>query len=80
MDLQNVFYSLSIIFMSLSILILVGIAVLVFYILKKVTELEHTVERKLHEFTQNPAEAAIDFGTSLANTAIKKLSGGRRKN
>ena len=52
MDLQNTFYVLGIVFMTLSILILLGIAILLFYIRKKITDLHDLVESKITEFTE----------------------------
>jgi hypothetical protein len=68
MDLQNTFYVLGIIFMTLSILILLGIAILLFYIRKKITDLHDLVELKITEFTEltlDPLKKASNLARSL---------------
>lgn len=56
MDLQNTFYLLGIIYMVFGILILLGIAVLLFYIKKKIGELYDFVE-----LTIKPIKRASDI-------------------
>jgi hypothetical protein len=68
MDLQNTFYVLGIIFMTLSILILLGIAILLFYIKKKITDLHDLVEQRIAEFTKltiDPLKKASNIARSF---------------
>lgn len=72
MDLQTTFYSLGIIFMSLSILLFVSMLVLVFYIWRKVSRMQQVIEEKIDDFVSRPAEIAGEIGASLVNKAVKK--------
>jgi uncharacterized membrane protein len=58
MTLANVFYTMGIIFMSLTFIIMVILVVGVFYIKRKIDLIHRTVERKI-ESVMGPAETAI---------------------
>lgn len=69
MTLENTFYVLGIIFMVLNIAILVGIVVGVFFIKKKIEEIQQNVEEKIatvKEVTSQPAELARGMGAIAA--------------
>jgi hypothetical protein len=69
MTLENTFYVLGIIFMVLNIAILVGIVVGVFFIKKKIEEIQQNVEEKIatvKEVTSQPAELARGMGAIVA--------------
>jgi len=69
MTLENTFYVLGIIFMVLNIAILVGIVVGVFFIKKKIEEIQQNVEEKIatvKEVTSQPAELARGMGAVVA--------------
>jgi uncharacterized membrane protein len=72
MDLQTVFYILGIIFMSLSILLLVGLVILVFYIWKKVTQMQKMIEEKIDDISSRPGEIAAEVGAKVVTQAVKK--------
>lgn len=72
MDLQTTFYTLGIIFMSLSILLFISMLVLVFYIWRKVSRMQQVIEEKIDDFVSRPAEIAGEIGASLVNKAVKK--------
>ncbi len=80
MSLQDSFYILGIVFMSLSIIILIGIVILLFYIKKKITDIHKFAELKIEditEFTSRPIKRAVSYATSLLSGRSKS---GRRKN
>lgn len=72
MDLQNTFYTLAIIFMVLGIVLLIGIAVLLFYIKNKIAEIHENVNDKINKFVE-PAEIAMGMGSVIAEGAAKKV-------
>ena len=68
MDLQNMFYGVGIIFMILAILILIGIAVLVFYIRKKIEQTHNFIEKRVNELTEitlKPIQKTATIAKSL---------------
>jgi len=68
MNLQDTFYIMGIVFMTLSILMLIGIVVLLFYIKKKIADIHEHVELKLDEladFAVSPVKKAVHFATSF---------------
>ncbi len=79
MNLQDTFYILGIIFMTLSIVILIAIAVLIFYLKKRVEEIHRFVDEKIEDITTitSPVKKAVGFATSLLSGRSKS---GKRKN
>lgn len=78
MSLQDWFYTIGLIYMTLGIILLLALVVFVFYIKKKVDELQRTFEEKMaiiSRITSHPAETAVDIGASLADLAIDKIKG-----
>ncbi|MGI8420563.1 MAG: hypothetical protein ACR2LN_08070 [Candidatus Levyibacteriota bacterium] len=68
MDLQNVFYTVGIIFMVAALLILVGIAVLIFYVKKKIEEVHTSIENSIDSLTAlsvKPVQRAVDIARSV---------------
>lgn len=81
MDLQNTFYVLAIIYMVLGIVILIGIGVGIFFIKKKIDEIQKMIQEKINAFSQ-PAEMAMNMGSVVAGAAIEKVKSmisGRKK-
>jgi uncharacterized membrane protein len=75
MNLQDTYYILSIIFMSLSLLILIGIVILVFYIKKKVTNIHDEIQSKLddiNDYGVKPVKKAIDIASSFFGARSRK--------
>lgn len=74
MNLQDTFYILGIVFMTLSIGILIAIAVLLFYIKKKVTEIHNYVDEKIEdlETITNPVKKAVGFAASIFANKSKR--------
>lgn len=72
MDLQTVFYTLGIIFMSLSILILVGLFILVFFLWRKISQFQTMIEEKIEDIKSRPAEIAGELGAAMVDKAVKK--------
>lgn len=84
MTLENTFYVMGIVFMTLSIGILIAIAYLVFYIKKKVDEMYLFAESKVDAITSKvdaitnavPTRIALGVGTAVAEKAtetVKKM-------
>lgn len=81
---QFIYYVLGINTMSLGLLLLITVAVLVFYIYKKVNHIISIVEDKVEDvkkIVDHPADSAYSLGTKIAEAAIdvttrkKKISG-----
>lgn len=72
MDIQNTYYVLGIIFMTLSIILLVGMLVLVFYIWRKVSQMQQFIEEKIDDLTNRPGEIAGELGAAMVHKAVKK--------
>lgn len=76
MSLQDLFYIVGLFYMTMCIVLLIALVIAVFYIKKKVVDLEQTFEEKLEfvkNITSHPAESAMDMGASLAETIIDKV-------
>lgn len=76
MSLQDLFYIVGLFYMTMCIVLLLSLVVAVFYIKKKVGDLEHTFEKKLEIISQaasHPAEAAVGIGASLAEAAVDRI-------
>lgn len=68
MQLQDSFYVMGIIFMSLNILILIGIVVLLYYIKRKISNIHDNIDAKVEEFADfaiNPVRKAVDIAASF---------------
>lgn len=77
MSLQDLFYLLGIIMMSLASLLLLGIVILLFYIKKKITDLHDTIENKINtvsSLVSQSGEIAANVGATLAQGAIKGVA------
>jgi Sec-independent protein translocase protein TatA len=80
MDLQNTFYIVGIIYMTLYTLLLIAVIVLLIYIKKKVTELTENIQEKINtiqDMASHPKETAASFGAAVAQTAFEKVSRSR---
>ena len=79
MTLENTFYVLGIIFMVMNIAILLGIVIGVFYIKKKIEEIQQNIEEKIatvKEVTSEPALLARGAGVIAATVlsyGLKKV-------
>lgn len=76
MTLQDVFYIVGLVYMTLGIILLLALVIAVFYIKKKVEDMHKTFEQKLdlvHKIVQRPAESAMDIGATVAEAAIEKI-------
>lgn len=72
MELQTIFYILGIVCMSLSLILLISLVVLVFYIWKKVVELQKLIEEKINDISNRPVEIASEIGAKVVTQAVKK--------
>lgn len=75
MDLQNTFYFLGIIFMSLSIGILVAIVVLLFVIIYGIRNIHKNIVDTIDTFTNKATQSsdlAVNIGSAVAGSVIKK--------
>lgn len=68
MDLQNIFYSIGIVFMGVGIFVGISIFLLLFYIRIKVGQINMHVLKKINSFF-DPANIALHLG----NAMIKKV-------
>ena len=75
MSLQDTFYIIGIICMTLYTLLLIVIVVLLFYIKKKITDMYKIVEEKIEtakEIITHPKRAAVVVGATVADVALSK--------
>lgn len=76
MSLQDIFYIVGIIFMTILIILMAGIIVLLFYIKSKITELTAHIERKITETKEavlKPQKIAGTIGAALANIIFRRF-------
>lgn len=73
MDLQTTFYTMGIVFMSLFSILFITLLVLVFYLWRKLSQMQRLIEEKLDDFSNRPGEIATDIGAALVNKAVKKV-------
>ncbi|MBP6913221.1 MAG: hypothetical protein KBC00_01275 [Candidatus Levybacteria bacterium] len=76
MSLQEVFYIVGLVYMSLGIVLLIALVIVAFYIKGRIDAIHKTFDQKLHiieKLTSRPAESAADFGASLAEAAIDRV-------
>ena len=77
MMLQNTFYIIGIICMTLYTLLLIAIVVLLFYIKKKISDVSKNVEEKIREVKEivsHPKEVAASVGAAVADTALHQAA------
>jgi hypothetical protein len=77
MSLQDIYYVMSIVYMTILCVIAIAVAVLLFYIMKKIADLSRAVDQqieRLNRLTADPADTAANFGAAVANTAINRIS------
>lgn len=85
MSLQEIFYIVSIVTMSLFIIFFVALVVLVFFIRAKIDKLILVVEKRVEDIKQlvtNPARIAATVGEAVVDTAInqvEKMTDGRKR-
>jgi Sec-independent protein translocase protein TatA len=80
MDLQNTFYIVGIIYMTLYTLLLIAVIILLLYIKKKVTELTDNIQEKvetIQDMASHPKETAASIRAAVAQTAFEKVSKSR---
>jgi len=75
MDLQHLFYLMGIIFMSLGVILLIGIIILLFFIKNKVGELQRFIELRINEI----ASVTLKPVRKAAHAAQAMLTPSRRK-
>ncbi|HSW47822.1 MAG TPA: hypothetical protein VLG67_01965 [Candidatus Saccharimonadales bacterium] len=80
MNLQDTFYILGIVFMTMSIVILIAMAILLFYIMKKVTEIHKYIDAKMEDISSitSPVKNAFGFATSFFSNRAKKKKSTKR--
>lgn len=80
--LQNIFYVMAIVFMSLGSILLIVIAVLLITLRNKVTDLHATIDKKIHDLSDavsDPSALAASVGTKVASAAINKVKSSLKK-
>jgi flagellar basal body-associated protein FliL len=81
MVLQNTFYIMAIILMSLMFLLMVVLVIGVFYIKRKIDQIHRQVTEKIDNIVR-PAEMAVNVGSTIAATAFntfKRFSSNKKK-
>ena len=76
MNLQTTFYVMGIIYMTLNILILIGIGIVLFVVAKKVFEIQRRVSEAIDAITRiarHPEDLAADVGATAAASAYNKV-------
>ena len=82
MDLQGIFHVMAIIFMTLSSIVLIIIAVLLLTLRNKIVDLHELIDKKVHQLSDvvsDPSGLAIALGTKVANSAINKVKDALKK-
>lgn len=77
MSLQNIFYLVGIICMTLCTLLLAVMVILLFYIKKKITEITKTTEVKINEIKEiitHPKQTVKNIGATIASTVLEQAS------
>jgi len=75
--LQDTFYIVGIICMTLYTLLLIAVVLLLIYIKNKISEFTENVQEKIEtvkEITSHPKEVAASVGAAVADTALTKAS------
>jgi hypothetical protein len=54
------------------IILLTGMLILVFYIWRKVTQMQQLIEEKIDDITNNPGEIVTDIGAAVVTKAVKQ--------
>lgn len=73
MTLENTFYVLGIIYMTVGIIMLIALVFAVFYIKKKIDTISHNIEEQLERIKEKPGDVAMDIGSAVAASAIKQV-------
>lgn len=73
MTLENVFYTLAIIYMILGFIVSLVLLFAVFYIKRKIEEIHHNIETQIERIKEKPGDVAMDIGSAIAATAIKQV-------
>lgn len=71
MELETAFHWIAIVFMTLCLLIMIGIAIAIFKIKKKINEIHHRIDEKINMITN-----IAHIGTDIVDAA-KKVVGKR---
>ena len=77
MNLQDTFYIIGIICMSLYTLLLIVVVILMFYIKKKINDLTDTVQEQIDtakEIADHPKRAAAEIGAAVATKVLSKTA------
>ncbi len=82
MDLQNTFYLLGIIFMTMSITILLGIVAILFLIMKGIRDIANNINEKIDTVADKAtatSNLAVDVGTAVAGSLIRRAKEAMQK-
>lgn len=75
--LQTVYYSMSIVFMTLLLIAMIALIVVGFKLLVKVNKIQKQIEEIVDEFQRNPSgkatEILMSVGSGLANAGARKV-------
>ncbi len=73
MTLENVFYTLAIIYMVLGFIVSLVLLFAVIYIKKKIDDIHQNIEVQIERIKEKPGDFAMDIGSAIAATAIKQV-------
>jgi uncharacterized membrane protein YciS (DUF1049 family) len=73
MNLENIFYTLAIIYMVFGLIISIALVVAVFYIKSKIDVIQANIEEQIERIKERPGDFAMDIGSAVAASAIKKV-------
>lgn len=76
MSLQDIFYVVSIVYMTLFIVLMIGLVIVLFYIKRTIDQVCKTVNEKIaviSHITSEPKDFAASVGAAVAHSAMKRV-------
>ncbi len=73
MNLENIFYTLAIIYMVFGLVISIVLVIAVFYIKKRIDTISTNIEEQIERFKESPGDVAMDIGSAIAASAITQV-------
>lgn len=77
MALQETFYIIGIICMGLYTILLLAVVIVLFYIWKRISDIQKKIEERLEDLKQifrNPRQTAADMGAAAASNALNQFA------
>ncbi len=85
MHIQDIFYLLGSVMMTMGILLLLGVVIILFYIKKKISDIYDNIEKKINQVSNiasHSGDIAASIGATLAEGAVrgvKNMTSKKRK-